>query len=96
MDPTLKSTLTSIVVAVCGGGLAAIGITTTQGQATVAQAIVGAAALIVGAAVTWWKSRQHTPAAQIAVVNAADNGVKVVAESSPAPVVTQPLKGTSK
>jgi hypothetical protein len=96
MDPALKSILTSLIVAVCGGGLAAIGITTTQGQTTVAQAIVGVAALIVGAVVTWWKSRQHTPQAAIDAINKPNNGLKVVTADVPAPTVTVPLKGDTK
>ena len=91
MDPVLKSALTSMFVAVCGGILTTIGITTTQGQATVADAVIGALTLGVGTLVGWWKTRTHTQEAVIAAVNSTNNGVKVVAEGSPSPMVTAPL-----
>ncbi len=94
MDPPLKSTLTSIVVAVCGGALYAVGATTAQEQTTVAGAIVGAAGLLVGVAATWWKARQHTQQAAIDAINKPKNGLVVAREDSGVPVVTQPLKGT--
>lgn len=47
---------------------------------------------VVGVLSAWWASRTASPTAQIAAVNEADNGVKVVPVSSPTPAVTQPLK----
>lgn len=91
MDPELKSTLTTIFVAICGGGLTAIGITSAHDQMTVANAIIGVVVLGAGAAVTWWKKKQHTPQAQIAAVNDAPNGLKVVKETVTAPKETEPV-----
>lgn len=47
---------------------------------------------IVAAFSAWFATRSASPTAQIAAVNEADNGVKVVAASVPAPVETIPLK----
>jgi hypothetical protein len=48
-----------------------------------------AAAVTIGAAA--WSYFANRPVAQIAAVNNADNGVKVVPASSPSPTVTVPL-----
>ena len=96
MDPVLKSALTSLFVAVCGGALTALGITSAQSQSTIGEALIGAVVLGAGTLVGWWKTRMHTPTAQIAAVNSADNGVKVVADTAPSPMVTAPLKGPEK
>ena len=56
--------------------------------ATLAAIIIG----VIGAGIVWFKGAMATKAAQIQAVNTADNGVKVVAAATPAPVVTAPLK----
>jgi hypothetical protein len=95
MDPQFKSILTT-TAAVIAGSIAAWaahnGLIPSADQSVVANDLVtfvfaGAAILI-----TRYKAQAHTPTAQIAAVNTADNGVKVVAITATAPVVTVPLK----
>ena len=88
MNPVIKSTLSTLFVALCGGGLAAVGITSATDQATVANAIVGAVLLAVGAVTTWYKAQQHTVQGTIDAVNKPANGLKVVSDSSPGTPVT--------
>lgn len=95
MDPVLKSTLTSLASVGVGS---ALGWAVTQGYLTKDQAatltteIVGGGSIAIGGLLIWYKARQHTKVAQIQAVNAADNGVKVVASASPSPKVEEPLK----
>lgn len=91
MDPVLRSTLTSLFVAVCGGGLTAIGVHAGADQMTVANAVIGALILGAGALTTWWKATQHTAQAQIDVINKTPNGLKVVRADVDAEAVTAPL-----
>jgi hypothetical protein len=91
LDPQILSVATTIFVAVCGGGLTAVGITSATDQATVAHAVIGAVLLAIGAAATWWKARQHSPQAAIDAINKPANGLKVVREDVAAPPVTAPL-----
>ena len=88
MNPVIKSTLSTLFVALCGGGLAAVGITSATDQATVANAVVGAVLLGVGAVTTWYKAQQHTLSAQVSAINDPPNGLKVVSDLSPSPTVT--------
>jgi hypothetical protein len=53
---------------------------------------LAAVGVAVAAGLAWWKANAHTQKAVIAAVNNSDNGVKVVADSVPAPKVTEPLK----
>ena len=72
MDPQLKSILTSVLVAVCGGGVTwavKVGIVQQADESTITNTVVAGVIFAVGAAIAWWKSRQHTPEAQIAAVN---------------------------
>lgn len=68
MNPVLESSLTSIILVLGAGAMGAIGVTTAQGQASVAQAIVGVISLAVTAITAWWKARQRTTAATVAAV----------------------------
>jgi len=95
MDPKTLSLLTTIV------GYAATAVATYAAnkgvipggdQTALANQITLLVSGGVAAAIGFYKLQQHTPTAQIAAVNAADNGVKVVAESAPAPQVNAPLK----
>lgn len=96
MDPQLKSILTTFI-ATAAGSIATYavskGIIPGEDQAGVADAIVSGVLYLITAGIVWWKARQHTPTAQIAAVNNADNGCKVVAATAPAPAVTAPQKG---
>lgn len=100
MDPQLKSILTSVGMTLSTSVAAwavTHGIIHAADQAPVADAIVTAVSAGVTALLGWYKTRQHTPTAQIAAVNDdPTNGVKVVAEAVPAPKVTVPLKGPAK
>lgn len=95
MDPVLKSTLTSFATIGVGS---ALGWAVTQGYITKDQAstltadIIGGGSIAIAGALVWYKARQHTQAAMIQTVNAADNGVKVVAAATVAPQVNGPLK----
>lgn len=95
MDPQVKSIMTSILLM---GATSAAGWATAHGvipggdQATVANDLVAAALWAITGGVAWLKTRAHTPAAQIQAVNAADNGVKVVASNAEAQQVNVPLK----
>jgi hypothetical protein len=95
MDPQLKSILTTILAgAFASVGTYAVskGIIPAGDQATLVNDLVGAVLYGITAFIGWIKMRQHTPAAQIAAVNNAPNGVKVVDERAPEPKVTAPLK----
>lgn len=102
MDPVVKSVLTSIALSAAGsivtwavqGGFVAqdqaASLTTNLGAM-----IVGGVTAAIGAALVWYKARQHTQAAMIQAVNAAPNGVKVVADdarSAPIASVSGPVK----
>ena len=53
-------------------------------------------AAAVAIATAGWSFYANRPTAQIAAVNNADNGVKVVSVAATAPQVNVPLKGTGK
>lgn len=95
MDPQLKSILTSILLAIATSATTwgvAHGLVPAADQNVIANDIVTFIFGAVSALLAWYKTRQHTPTAQIAAVNDADNGVKVVPATSPAPTVKEPLK----
>jgi hypothetical protein len=95
LDPQAKSLLSTILgYAAASVGTFAVthGIIPGADQSTFDNDLVGAALWGVAALIGWWKKRQHTPRAQIAAVNQADNGVKVVAQNAEAQQVNVPLK----
>jgi hypothetical protein len=96
MDPQLKSILTT-VAGYAATGIAAWaaskGLIPSADQSSFANDIVMLAAGGVAAGVAWYKTRSHTPTAQIAAVNDADNGVKVVPATAVVAAVDHPLKG---
>ena len=99
MDPQLKSVLTSIGMTLAGSATTwgvAHGLVPAADQASVANALVTLAFAIATGLLGWWKARQVSQKAMIQAVNAADNGVKVVAASTPAITVTEPLKEPTK
>lgn len=95
MDPVLKSWLTSTLL---GGAMALAGIGVSHGlipatdQASVANWLVTGALGAVSIVLAYLKGHQHTPTAQIQAVNKANNGVKVVADTTNAATITEPLK----
>ena len=96
MNPQAKSILTSILMTAAGGlGSVAVayGIIPSQDAGSFANILVSVLLAAVTGLLAWYKARQLTPTAAIQQVNSQDNGVKVVAASSPSIVVTEPLKG---
>ena len=99
MDPQLKSILTSILMAVStsiAAWFASQGLIPGTDQSTFANDLVTVVFGLISAGLVWYKSQAHTPTAQIAAVNNASNGVKVVAATAPAPQVDAPVKVPSK
>lgn len=95
MNPQLKSLLTSLLMGAATTAAAwasAHNVIPGADQATLANDLVAAALWAITVGIAWLKTRAHTPVAQIAAVNNAPNGVKVVSESEPAPQVNAPLK----
>jgi len=95
MDAQTKSIVSSIVLMLATSAatwLASHGLIPSGDVASIANDIVFCVFALGSLALLWYKKQQHTPAAQIAAVNAADNGVKVVAASVPAAIVNAPLK----
>lgn len=99
MNPQLKSIITSMALTAStsmAAWAASKGLIPSADQSAVASVIAndvvtfGFSAL--SAALIWYKTRSHTPTAQIAAVNAADNGVKVVPKSGPGVQIDAPLK----
>ena len=91
----------SVLRTVLALALAPTGYFVTKGFLTADQAeqlmpaIVTIATLLGGAIIAKWGVSAHSPAAQIAAVNAAPNGVKVVANTpanAAVPQVNAPLK----
>ena len=96
MDPQVKSFLTSFGIFLAtsvASWAVSVGIIPEGQQSTVANTIVAFGGYAMAAGLAWWKTRTHTQSALIAAVNAADNGVKVVAQSANASQVDVPLKG---
>jgi hypothetical protein len=96
MDPQLKSILTT-VAGYAATGIAAWaaskGLIPSADQSSFANDIVMIGAGAVAAGLAWYKTRSHTPTAQIAAVNTANNGVKVVPATAMTPAIDHPLKG---
>ena len=96
MDPQLKSILTTIAGYAATGiaaWVASKGLIPSTDQASFANDITVLAAGVVAAVLAWYKTRSHTPTAQIKAVNEADNGVKVVPATAVVQAVDRPLKG---
>jgi len=95
MDPQLKSALTTIAM-VLSSSIAtwavSQGIISANDQANVANAMTAAAGAIVTIGLAYWKTRDHSQEAIIKQINAADNGVKVVAQTAAGAQVEGPLK----
>lgn len=71
------------------------GVISSGDGATLATALVTITGVLITSGVGWYKARQVAPAALIAAVNAAKNGVRVIDASVPeaiAPTVDKPLK----
>lgn len=95
MDPQLKSILSSLGLAAAtaiAGYAATHGLIGTSDQSQLANALVTVGGAIVAAGLAWYKAHQVSQPSMIKAVNAADNGVKVVAASTPVPAETGPLK----
>lgn len=98
MDPILKSTITSVLtygLGAAGAWAVAQGYITKDQAASLTTDIIGGGSVLIGGLLVWYKARQHTQAAQIQAVNAADNGVKVVADdarAAPIATVSAPVK----
>lgn len=92
MDPILKSVITTIATGAAGSlatWAVTVGVIPSSDQATIINAIVALALYAITFIVLpWFKSLSHTASAQIAAVNNAENGRKVVDNSSPSPMVT--------
>jgi hypothetical protein len=74
MDPQLKSILTSVALAIAtaiASWAASHGLVPDQDQGTVANDLVTALFGAAAMGLAWYKSREHTPTAQIAAVNCA-------------------------
>jgi len=94
MDPQLKSILTTVIGYAATGfatWASTVGIIPAADDGSFANILVSAALWSIAAAIAWYKTRAHTPSAQIAAVNNADNGAKVVAESIPGPRINAPI-----
>ncbi len=95
MDPMLKSIITTIatgLVTSAATWAATVGIIPASSESTIVNAGVALVLYVAAAALVWYKALDHTKEAQIAAVNNADNGVKVVANTAQAVTVTEPLK----
>ena len=96
MDPMEKSIATTIATGLAGSAATwavAVGVAPASDQAAIINALVGLVLYgITFVVLPWLKALSHTASAQIAAVNAADNGVKVVANTAQAVTVTEPLK----
>lgn len=94
MDPQLKSICTSILLAAAtaiAAWAAGHGIIPGSQQGDFANMLVTVAFGLGAAGIAWYKKRQQSQEVLIKAVNAADNGVKVVADTAPAPVVNAPI-----
>ena len=95
MDPMLKSIITTLATGLATSAAtwaATVGIIPASSESTVINGLVSLALYGIAAVLVWYKALDHTKEAQIAAVNNADNGVKVVAKTAPAIQVDAPLK----
>lgn len=96
MDPQIKSILTSVALAAASSvaaWAASKGLIPSADQSSFANDVVTLLFGGLAAFLAWYKTRSHTPTAQIAAVNQADNGVKVVPATAVTPSIDKPLKG---
>ena len=99
MDPQTKSLLTSIVLSLASAAAmwaANKGLIPSADVPTIANDLMFLVFAGVAVATGWYKRNQHTQTAQITAVNDADNGRKVVDESSPSKQVDAPRPVASK
>lgn len=95
MNTTTTSIVGSLALALAGmivGWLASHNIIPSADVSTDTAAICAIIVGAIGAGIVWFKRNMATPAAHIVAVNTANNGVKVVAATSPSPTVNIPLK----
>ena len=95
INPQLKSVLTSLLLAFATAATTwgvAHGLVPAADQNVITNDIVTALFAGAGIVLTAYKTRMVSPAAAITQVNAQDNGVKVVAATAQAPIVTVPLR----
>ena len=94
MDPQLKSVLTSLGLAAAtavASWAATRGYITPDQQSAVVTGLVTIGGGVVAAAVLEYKRRMVSQTSMIQAVNAADNGVKVVASTVSAPQANVPI-----
>ena len=95
MDPQIKSLLTTIA-GYFATGLATwatgIGIIPAEDKSSLVNILVAIVLWTVAGGIAEYKRRSQSQASLITAVNAADNGVKVVAATATAQTVTAPLK----
>jgi hypothetical protein len=95
MNPQLQSVLTSAGLAASSSVAAwavSKGFIPGSDQSSFANDLVTVGSGLVAAGLAYWKTRQVSQKAMIQAVNAADNGVKVVANTTSALTVNAPLK----
>lgn len=98
MDPQLKMILTSMggaVATAIATWAASKGLISAGDQVNDANALVTVGSASVGGLLVWYAHRQTSQKAMIQAVNAAPNGVKVVADdarSAPIAAVNEPVK----
>lgn len=95
MNPQLSSALTTLAGYICTGAATwavSVGIIPDADKTSFANILACIVLWAIAGTIGWLKTRTHTPTAQIAAVNSADNGVKVVSSVSSAPMVAAPLK----
>ena len=95
MDPQFSSILTSVGLAIASSVAAyaaSRGLIPTADQSALANQLVTLGSGAVAACLAWYKARQVSQQAMITAVNKADNGVKVVASTTPAATEKGPLK----
>jgi hypothetical protein len=95
MNPQIQSILTSVGMALASSVAAwavSKGFIPGADQSSFTNDLLTLGSGIVVLVLGWIKAKQVSQPAMIKAVNAADNGVKVVASSEPAPTVSAPLK----
>ena len=84
MDPVIKSSITSMMLAAAAYGLgwaSTHGLISAADINTDASAIVSVIFIIAGIAVAWFKTRQATPTALVQSLNKTDDGPKAMIKS---------------
>ena len=97
MNPILKSILTTLgasAAASVATWAAGVGIIPQSDVSSIENALLAAGLYAIAGGLTYLKGLAHTQAAQIAAVNAAPNGVKVVAATAQAVQVEAPIPQT--